>query len=56
MGGEWQDAMRELFPDWQPAADIDIEISNQRAAELTEARAEVARLRDENARLASAQQ
>ena len=34
----------------QPTA-MDIEISNQRASELTEARAEIARLQAENARL-----
>ena len=43
MGGEWAHAYQELRPDWQPTP-TDIEISNQRAAELTAARAEIMRL------------
>ncbi len=37
-------------PDWQPTL-TDIEISNERARELTAARAEIARLQAENARM-----
>ena len=44
LGGQWAHAYQELRPDWQPTP-TDIEISNQRAAELTAARAEIARLR-----------
>ena len=41
MGGHWAEAYQELRPDWQPPP-TDIEISNQRAAELTAARAAIA--------------
>ena len=44
MGEHWARAYQELHPDWQPTP-TDIEISNQRAAELTAARAEIARLK-----------
>ena len=44
------EAYQELHQDWQPTL-TDIEVSNQRAAELTAARAEIARLQAENARL-----
>ena len=50
LGGEWAHAYQELRPDWQPTP-TEIEVSNQRAAELTAARAELARLQAENARL-----
>ena len=40
-GGEWAHAYQELHPEWQPPP-TDIEISNQRAAELAAARAEQA--------------
>ena len=43
LGGQRAHAYQELRPDWQPAP-TDIEISNQRAVELTAARAEVTRL------------
>ena len=43
MGGHWAEAYQELRPDWQPTP-TDIEVSNQRAAELTAARAEIAQL------------
>ena len=46
MGGHWAEAYQELHPDWQPTP-TDIEISNQRARELTAARAEIARLQAE---------
>ena len=41
LGGHWAEAYQELRPDWQPAP-TDIEISHQRAAELTAARAAIA--------------
>ena len=41
LGEHWAEAYQELHPDWQPAR-TDIEISNQRAAELAAARAEQA--------------
>ena len=41
LGEEWAHAYQELRPDWQPPP-TDIEISNQRAAELAAARAEQA--------------
>ena len=41
LGGHWAEAYQELHPDWQPPP-TDIEISNQRAAELTAARAAIA--------------
>ena len=34
LGGHWAEAYQELHPDWQPPP-TDIEISNQRAAELS---------------------
>ena len=43
LGEHWAKAYQELRPDWQPAP-TDIEISNQRAAELTAAREQIARL------------
>ena len=43
LGGEWAHAYQELHPDWQPSP-TDIEISNQRAAELAAARVHIARL------------
>ena len=43
LGGHWAEAYQELHPDWQPTP-TDIEISNQRAAELTAAREQIARL------------
>ena len=50
LGGHWAEAYQELRPDWQPPP-TDIEISNQRAAELTAARAELAVMRTRIARL-----
>ena len=44
MGGHWAEAYQELRPDLQPAR-TDIEISNQRAAELTAAQEQIARRR-----------
>ena len=41
LGGHWAEAYQELHPDWQPLPTY-IEISNQRAAELTAARAAIA--------------
>ena len=41
LGGHWAEAYQELRPDWQPTP-TDIEISNQRAVELTAARAAIA--------------
>ena len=41
VGEHWARAYQELHPDWQPT---DIEVSNQRAAELTAAREQIARL------------
>ena len=46
----WAGTGRRRTRSWQPPP-TDIEISNQRAAELTAARAEIARLQAENARL-----
>ena len=43
LGGHWAEAYQELHPDWQPPP-TDIEISNQRAAELTTAQEQIARL------------
>ena len=43
VGGDWADAYHLLRPDWQPTP-TDIGISNQRAAELTAARVQIARL------------
>ena len=40
MGEQWADAYQELRPDLQPTP-TDIEISNQRARELTAARTEI---------------
>ena len=50
VGEHWARAYQELHPEWQPTL-TDMEVSNQRAAELTAARAEIARLQAENARL-----
>ena len=50
LGGHWAEAYQELRPDWQPTL-TDIETSNQRAAELTAARAELAVMRTRIARL-----
>ena len=44
LGGHWAEAYQELRPDWQPTL-TDIDVSNQRAAELTAARAEIERIR-----------
>ena len=59
VGEHWARAYQELHPDWQPPP-TDIEtrsspegISNQRAAELTAARAEVAAARAEITRLSA---
>ena len=41
VGEHWARAYQELHPDWQPT---DIEVSNQRARELTAAREQIARL------------
>ena len=43
LGGRWAAAYQELHPEWQPSP-TDIEISNQRAAELTAAREQITRL------------
>ena len=43
LGGHWAEAYQELHPDWQPPP-TDSEISNQRAAELTAAQEQIARL------------
>ena len=50
LGGHWAEAYQELHPDWQPTR-TEIEVSHERSAELTAARAESARLQAENARL-----
>ena len=43
LGGHWAEAYQELHPDWQPPP-TGIEMSNQRAAELTAATEQIARL------------
>ena len=43
LGEHWARAYQELRPDWQPTP-TGIEVSNQRAAELTAAREQIARL------------
>ena len=52
LGGHWAEAHQELRPGWQPTP-TDIEISNQRAVELTAARAEITRLSAEITRLST---
>ena len=43
MGGHWAEAYQELRPDWQPTP-TDIDIGNQRAAELATATEQIARI------------